>query len=105
MKLPNESDWYICYVNEERLPLLFNQPNQFWVGVDGKIHPINDVEWIDDSHIHLDRCNLKQDWSEAFDAFSSTPNEFRNYDWEFAYENLIIKSTTCNCKSRHKNST
>lgn len=46
--LPEKSDWYICYVGNERMPLTFNAPNKFWVGLDGKTYTPEQVVWVDD---------------------------------------------------------
>lgn len=49
-KQPTQRDWYLCKVNDQKLPLLYNVTNNFWVGVDGKVY--NNVEWLDeDSHL------------------------------------------------------
>lgn len=45
--LPTESGWYICIVDDKRLPLRFNQPNSFWVGQDGKTYKPETVKWFE----------------------------------------------------------
>lgn len=44
--VPTKSDWYICYVEGERMPLRYNAPNDFWVGMDGKTYSSKTTMWI-----------------------------------------------------------
>ena len=48
LDLPEISTWFICYVDNERLMLRFNAPNQFWVGHDGRTYHPERVIWVDD---------------------------------------------------------
>lgn len=48
VKQPTQRDWYLCKVNGQKLPLLYNVKNNFWTGVDGKVY--NNVEWLDDEN-------------------------------------------------------
>ena len=43
---PSKSDWYICYVDGERMPLRYNASNDFWVGMDGKTYSSKTTIWI-----------------------------------------------------------
>lgn len=46
---------------------------------------------------HLPSCNIMQDWSEAEDAFASTPNNLRGPDFDEAVNEMNIKRNTCTC--------
>ena len=45
-KLPTKRGWYLCKVNGEKTPLMWNLQNQFWTGIDGKTY--KGVEWLND---------------------------------------------------------
>lgn len=45
---PSKSDWYICYVDGEKIPLKYNTQNNFWCGVDGKIYHPKSVIWTNE---------------------------------------------------------
>ena len=46
---------------------------------------------------HLPDCNLNKDWTEAQNAFMDTPNQYRDDDWQIAYDQMIEKMNTCSC--------
>ena len=46
---PQKRDWYFCYVEGKKLPLMFNVLNSFFVAVDGKTYNPQETEifWVD----------------------------------------------------------
>ena len=46
---PVKSDWYIVKIQGKRNILMWNSPNKFWTGLDGKTYKFNQIdEWLDD---------------------------------------------------------
>ena len=47
---PKTNEWFICIVNGQRMPMMFNVHNQFWVDFSGKTYKPNQIDkWLDDS--------------------------------------------------------
>ena len=46
---------------------------------------------------HLPSCNIKQDWSEAEQALSDTPDKYKDENWQSAYDEMRVKMNTCTC--------
>jgi hypothetical protein len=47
-RLPGDRNWYICYVDGERVPLKYNSANRFWSALDGKSYPATGIsKWLD----------------------------------------------------------
>jgi len=46
---------------------------------------------------HLPTCSTQQNWSEAEQAMSDTPERFRDEGWHLAYEEMRQKKNTCTC--------
>lgn len=46
---------------------------------------------------HLPTCTMRQDWSEAEDAFANTPSYMRGPDFDEAVSEMNRKKNTCSC--------
>ncbi len=53
---PGKSEWYMVIINGVKMPMSWNEPNQFWSGFDGKVYKPKDIEfWLDDSNIKKEK--------------------------------------------------
>lgn len=46
---------------------------------------------------HKPTCTMRQDWSEAEQAFADTPTPFRDHGYDEAVAEMNRKKNTCSC--------
>lgn len=69
----------------------FNKPNP--VGDEKRFTLAEVKEYLQ----HLPTCLTMQDWSEAIEAMSHTPQQFRDADYQIALDEMNEKMRTCSC--------
>lgn len=47
--------------------------------------------------LHHPACYMMQNWDEAIDAISSTPECLKDEGWQSAYDEIFRKKNTCSC--------
>ena len=85
-KQPTQRDWYLCKVNGQKLPLLYNDKNNFWTGVDGKVY--NNVEWLDDEPKIISDA-LYNVLDEVICHLEDIALNYKDIEWEDEYNETI----------------